>query len=110
MALDSRSSMLSLVTARRIIAKAVLSIIRQDIQDTAGYFQLCGGQISGIEAAVHVVRASFESDDNEGVLLVDASNAFNSLNRQVALQNIQRLCPPLTAILINNYRAPQNCS
>ncbi len=55
---------------------------------------------------MHAVRTSFESDDNEGVLLVDASNAFNSLNRQVALHNIQRLCPPLATILINNYRAP----
>ncbi len=55
---------------------------------------------------MHAVRTSFESENNEGVLLVDASNAFNSLNRQVALHNIQRLYPPLATILINNYRAP----
>ena len=93
-------------TARRIIAKAVLIITRPDVQDASGCLQLCGGQISGIEAAVHAVRTAFESDDNEAVLLVDASNAFNSLNRQVALQNIRRLCPPLATILINTYRAP----
>ena len=40
------------------------------------------------------------------VLLVDASNAFNSLNRLVALHNIHRICPPLSTILINTYRAP----
>ena len=34
------------------------------------------------------------------VLLVDASNAFNSLNRQVALHNMQSLCPPLATVLI----------
>ena len=40
----------------------------------------------------------------EAVLLVDASNAFNCLNRQVALHNIQTRCPPLANILINTYR------
>ena len=67
---------------------------------------MCGGQIAGIEAAVHAVRAAFDSSDTEAVLLVDATNAFNSLNRQVALQNIRRLCPPLATILINTYRVP----
>jgi len=42
-------------TARRIIAKAILSIARPDVQDASGCLQLCGGQISGIEAAVHAV-------------------------------------------------------
>ena len=43
----------------------------------------------------------------DALLLVDASNAFNSLNRQTALHNIQRLCPPfLATALINTYRAP----
>ena len=55
---------------------------------------------------MHAVRTAFESDENEAVLLVDATNAFNSLNRQVALHNIQRLCPLLATILINTYRAP----
>ena len=40
----------------------------------------------------------------EAVVLVDASNAFNSLNRQAALHNIQHLCPPLFKILVNTYR------
>ena len=91
-------------TARRIIAKAVLTIISTDIQDATGCRQLCGGQISGIEAAVHAARSTFESSEAEAILLVDASNAFNALNRQVALQNIRRLCPPIATILINSYR------
>ena len=93
-------------TARRIIAKAALSVVRTDVQNASGCLQLCGGQISGIEAAVHTVRNAFNSEDCEAALLVDASNAFNSLNRQVALQNIRRLCPPIATVLINNYRAP----
>ena len=93
-------------TARRIVSKAILNIIREDIQEAAGCLQLCAGQISGIEAAVHAVRALFEKEETEALLLVDASNAFNSLNRQTALHNIQRLCPSFSTILINTYRAP----
>ena len=40
------------------------------------------------------------------MLLVNATNAFNSLNRIVALHNIQQLCPPLACVLINTYRSP----
>ena len=42
--------------SRRIISKAVLYVIKGDIQDAAGSNQLCGGQVAGIEAAVHAVR------------------------------------------------------
>ena len=38
------------------------------------------------------------------MILVYASNAFNSLNRQVALRNVQQLCPSLSKVLINTYR------
>ena len=93
-------------TARRIIAKAVLSITQPDIQDASGCLQLCGGQISGIEAAVHAARSAFDSPECDAALLVDATNAFNSLNRMTALQNIRRLCPPIATILVNTYRAP----
>ena len=66
-------------TARQIMAKAILMVTRMDIQEAAGSIQLCAGQISGIEASVHAVRSLFQRDDTEAILLVDASNAFNSL-------------------------------
>ena len=37
---------------------------------------------------------------------VDASNAFNSHNRNTSLHNIRFLCPALSTILINYYRSP----
>ena len=93
-------------TSRRIIAKAILSVTRQDVQDVAGSIQLCAGQISGIEAAVHATQDIFQNDATEAIILVDASNAFNALNRQTALHNIQKLCPTLATVLINTYRSP----
>ena len=90
----------------RIIAKAVLFVTKGDIQDATGSLQLCAGQIAGIEAAVHAVRSIFSMADTEAAFLVDASNAFNSLNRQVALYNARHLCLSLANILINTYREP----
>ena len=91
---------------RRIVAKAAFCVIRDDIQAAAGPHQLCAGQIAGTEAAVHAVRSVFNHNDSDLILLVDATNAFNSLNCSVALHNIQQLCPPLARILINTYRSP----
>ena len=42
----------------------------------------------------------------DAVLLIDASNAFNSLNRASALHNVAVLCPTLAIYVTNTYRAP----
>ena len=59
-----------------------------------------------IQAAVHSVLGNFRAEGVEAVLLVDASNAFNTLNREVALHNVQYICPSLATALINTYRVP----
>ena len=41
----------------------------------------------------------------DAILLVDARNAFNNLNRRAALFNVNRLCPAIGKILINTYRS-----
>ena len=92
--------------ARRIIAKAVLFISKRDILEGAGPLQLCAGHVAGAEAAIHFVRSAFDDDAFEGVTLVDAANAFNSLNRRVALLNIQQSCPILASFVIKCYWHP----
>ena len=91
---------------RRIIAKAVLQIVGPDVEEAAGPLQVSAGQEGGCEAAIHAMRNIFGSPDTKAVLVVDATNAFNSINRQAALHNIQIICPPLGQILINSYREP----
>ena len=66
---------------------------------------MCAGQRAGCEAAVHAMREIFVDEGTEGILLVDSSNAFNSLNRRAALLNMFHLCPPLATILTNTYRS-----
>ena len=89
---------------RRILGKVILATIGDDIQEAAGALQVCAGQQAGCEAAVHAVRMIYEDPSNEAVLLVDATNAFNTLNWNVALLNVNKKCPPLAKVLINTYR------
>ena len=63
-----------------------MNIAKKDVIVASGFLQLCTGQNSGSEAAIHAMHAIFEADETDGVLLIDA---FNALNRQAALHNIQ---------------------
>ena len=54
---------------------------------------------------MHAMRDIFEKHDVEGVLLVDATNAFNSLNRKVTLHNIKYVCPAFENVLTNCYQS-----
>ena len=49
---------------------------------------------------------TFNSDECEAVLLVDAENAFNRINREVSLHNIRRICPSIHTYLNNCYKEP----
>ncbi len=59
---------------RRTIAKAILSLLKYDIMDTAGSLQVCASQESGCEAAIHAMHQTFAIEKTEGALLVDATN------------------------------------
>ena len=71
--------------------------------------QTCAGHGAGAEAAIHAMRSIFEQEETDAVLLIDARNAFNCLNRNVALHNIQIIqitCPIVAMYLVNTYRKP----
>ena len=46
----------------------------------------------------------FEEEETDAVLLIDAENAFNSMNRKAALVNIHIGCPFIALFVINTYR------
>ena len=64
-----------------------MKVVKPDVMDASGPLQVCAGQTSGSEAAIHAMRNIFDTDDTDAILLIDASNAFNSLNRATALHN-----------------------
>ena len=93
-------------TLRRIIGKSGTNILKQDILLSSGSLQTCAGMQSGVEAAIHATKKSFDNDDCEGFLLIDADNAFYRLNQEVSLRNIKQLYPPLYKYLDNSYNTP----
>ena len=68
-------------------------------QDAVGAIPLCAGQDAGCEAAVNAMEHVFAEEDTEAMILVDATNAFNRLNRQVTRLNCGAVCPSLSHIL-----------
>ena len=91
---------------RRIVGKAVMSIVREDVLKTTGYQQLCAGQEAGAEVAVHAIREAYDDVGTEAFIQIDAENAFNSINRLVLLQNIKILCPEFATFITNCYLKP----
>ena len=92
-------------TIRRIIGKSILMIVRNEVVESAGSLQLCAGQPGGCEAAVHAANEIFQEEDTDCILLVDATNAFNFLNRDAMLHNIRYICAPLAKYIRNCYIA-----
>ena len=45
----------------------------------------------------------YDDKETEGILLIDASNAFNALDRRAALHNVQFTCPELSNFVRNIY-------
>ena len=92
-------------TLGRIIGKTVCPLTKFDLSDTCNISQLCGGVRCGIEAAIHTISVLFKEHEGEGwgVLMIDATNGFNCINRQAALRI---LWPSCSLFLFNTYRAP----
>ena len=42
-------------TVGRIIGRAILSILKENVQEAAGPLQLCTGQGAGCKAAIHAI-------------------------------------------------------
>ena len=89
---------------RRIIGRAVMRTCRSSIIESAGDLQLCAGQQGGCEALVHAMADVFDDEECDAVLLVDADNAFNRINRKVVLHNIKVICPIIATYAINCYQ------
>jgi len=88
---------------RRIIGRCIMKVVKNDVMKAAGNLQLCAGQQAGAEAAIHAMSNIFKDDSCEAVLLVDASNAFNTLNRKAMMHNIGIICPAIARYVRNTY-------
>ena len=81
-------------------------MIGQDIQSAAGPIQTCAGHEAGCEAVVHAMKEMQALDETEALLLVDAENSFNIIERQLCIISglyvrVYQLC--LTTHTANQY-------
>ena len=86
---------------RRIAGKVIMLIFKKNITDAAGPLQLSAGQEAGAEAVIHAMQDIFANEDTEAVLLIDAQNAFYSINLKVMLHNLNFICPIITTYITN---------
>ena len=91
---------------RRILGKVIVSTLRDDIITSVGPLQVCAGQESGCEAPVHPISKMYKEEHTDTILLVDAANAFNSINREVFLHNINVVCPSISIYVKDCYALP----
>ena len=91
---------------RRIAGKVVMLVMREDVLKSYATVQMCAGHRAGCEAAIHAMRDVFEQEHAEAALLVDAANAFNSVNRKAMMHNIEIICPIIATYVNNCYRYP----
>jgi len=87
------------------MGKVVMSAFFEDVVNGSSDAQICG-RSSGSEAAIHPMRRMFANENTDAVILVDAANAFNNLNRNVLLHNIKYACPEISTYVINCYSDP----
>ena len=68
---------------RRIIGKTTTLLLKEEVKSAAGPLQVCAGHSAGAEAAIHTMSQVFDEEETDGILLIDATNAFNQMSRAV---------------------------
>ena len=81
------------------MGKTVSGFLKEEIKEAAGPLQVCAGYNAGAEAAIHAMS---QEEGRDGILLIDAINAFFiQMNRSAALHNIQITCQETALYVIN---------
>ena len=88
------------------MGKSVTNVLRNDLQRSAGGMQLCVGLPGGSEAAIHAMADIYKEKDTQGIIQLDANNAFNTINRKILLYNINFVCPEIAISTTNCYSVP----
>ena len=94
-------------TWRRAFAKALLKVAGPEATQACGIDQLCSGLQAGVEGAVHAMQHVWDVHHQEeqwGFFLIDASNAFNELNRTHMLWTVRREWPSGARFVFNCYK------
>ena len=89
---------------RSISGKVVMMISKQDVMKATGSLQVFVGKEASNETAIHAVHEIFKDHTIEALLLIDAENEFNAINRTGMLHNISVICPIISTYRSNCYK------
>ena len=90
---------------RRVMRKVAMSAFSENVTTVSSDAHMCGRSL-GSEAAIHALRIIFQHENSDTVILIDATNAFNNLNREVFLHKIKFICPEIATYVNNCYSVP----
>ena len=85
----------------QIAREVIMHIAKTIVQQEVGSLQVCEGQDARLEAVIYAMCYLFQQGETEAVLLIDAENVFNSINREVMLHNVSITCPFLPTFVSN---------
>ena len=90
---------------RGIIEKVIMMVFKKDIKDAAISLPISAGQDTGAKAAIHAMQVMHTSanEDTKAVLLINAENAFSSINRKVMRHSFNFICPINTMHIIDCF-------
>jgi hypothetical protein len=94
-------------SACRLMSKVMVELTKEEAAKACGTDQLCAGLEAGCEAACHWATMDWDKlcdTADFGSLLIDAKNAFNEVNRYLALWNIRHLWPSASRYMHNLYK------
>jgi hypothetical protein len=87
--------------------KTVLLVAGEEAKEACGIDQLYAGLKAGIEGDIHAINKLWQEmkeEEDWGFLLIDASNAFNELNRTAMLWHVRHEWPSGAQYSFNCYR------
>ena len=87
---------------------SIVKCFKRNLQLVGGNVEICLGQKSVVQHAIYTPRRCFLDDRAEAILLMDARNAFNSLNSDMALKHIKKLCPSIYTTVRSSYKTPSD--
>ena len=74
-----------------------------EIISSVGSSQVWAGHDAGCKSLIRAMQTIYQDETTEAVILVDASNAFNLINRNVFLHNISIRFPSISIYVRNCY-------
>lgn len=92
---------------RRAMAKCFLAVTAPAATEACAADQLCAGLSAGIEGAIHAATTFWTEhtgDSDFGFLCIDATNAFNEMNRVTMLWTIRHEWPQGALFVFNCYK------